>query len=48
MEAHVWTYSIGRYDNQTYDVNGPCTFGGGLAPPPLWEMTITVNQELLI
>ena len=45
---HIWSYVVGWHDNRTYTyLNCPCTVGGGLAPPPLWELTITVNQELL-
>ena len=30
---HIWTYSVGRYDNFT-DTNANCPCAGGQAPPP--------------
>ena len=31
---HIWSYTIGRWDNLTSDSNCPCGVGGGSAPPP--------------
>jgi len=45
---HIWTYVATSYDNVTYTFNCPCAVGGGLDPPPLWKLIITVNQEASI
>ena len=31
---HIWSYTIGTYDNNTYSYNCPCAVGGGSSPPP--------------